>query len=132
MYKFMRVIFIVVSCFAMNNSFAFSETNTKISITKIDKSVFSGNNFEGSADAEVKACNKWKLTPAAIKKIYQLSEVCETSNSGQFCRSVPPDFNWMPCDIDGELIDDGVAWHFSINAAGMSVWRNEQQEITKG
>lgn len=52
------------------------ETNAKVSITKIEKSYFSGDNFEGSADTEVKACNKWELTPSAIKKIYQLSEIC--------------------------------------------------------
>ncbi|AGB77770.1 phosphate ABC transporter substrate-binding protein, PhoT family [Enterobacteriaceae bacterium strain FGI 57] len=56
--------------------FAFAETNAKISITKIEKSYFSGNDFEGSADTEVKACNKWKLTPSAIKEIYQLNEIC--------------------------------------------------------
>lgn len=41
-------------------------------------------------------------------------------------------YGWLPRDIEGELINDGVKWHFSINAAATAEWRNSNERYFFG
>lgn len=72
------------------------------------------------------ACLKWQLSTDDINKIFNISE--RFSSHQRIVR----DFYWLPCEISGKLIANGIEWSFIINSAATAVWENDNDVIYWG
>lgn len=61
------------------------------------------------------ACHEWRLSPAQAAGFFELAT--------RYAAPPYSGFYFIPCSIDGELMQDGKRWKFSIGGAGTAVWR---------
>gem|GEM_PF-1556194 len=66
------------------------------------------------------ACQAWQLSHAQVAQFFRLaSEYPQLQHQG---------FDYLPCEISGELVADGQHWQYWINAAGTARWTRAGQQ----
>ena len=66
------------------------------------------------------ACQAWQLSHAQVAQFFLLaSEYPQLQHQG---------FDYLPCEISGELVADGQHWQYRINAAGTARWTRAGQQ----
>lgn len=70
--------------------------------------------FEERNAALLGQCRAWTLTPEQAGRFFALSE--------EHLESPYSEFYQLPCSIAGNLVQDGKAWKFRINAGATAVW----------
>lgn len=61
------------------------------------------------------ACKAWTLSPSQARQFFALAT--------EHYRQDQHRFDYLPCEITGELQADGQRWQFRINAAGTGSWQ---------
>lgn len=91
-----------------------------VEILSISATTYSGAPDDALADA----CNEWHLSPAQAAEFFeQATRYPAPPYSG---------FYFLPCSIDGELLEGGTRWEFSIGGAGTAVWRAGNRRVHWG
>jgi hypothetical protein len=60
------------------------------------------------------ACTGWALDTSQATQFFMLATEVEPESQHRF--------DYLPCEIAGELMADGQRWHYRINAAGTAHW----------
>lgn len=71
---------------------------------------------QSAGDGFAAACKAWTLSPSQARQFFALA----TEQSPQDQHR----FDYLPCEITGELQADGQRWQFRINAAGTGSWQH--------
>lgn len=71
---------------------------------------------QSAGDGFPAACKAWTLSPSQARQFFALA----TEQSPQDQHR----FDYLPCEITGELQADGQRWQFRINAAGTGSWQH--------
>lgn len=111
--------------FILFSGFTYSKKNDlNFEILAVESSKYLDGDY---ADKALKAaCLKWQLSVDDINKIFDISE--RFSSHQRIVR----DFYWLPCEISGKLISNGIEWSFIINSAATAVWENDNDVIYWG
>lgn len=75
-------------------------------------------------DALVTACENWNIDSNAIKTVFTLSDEYTEYPYSQFYQT--------PCDITGDLVINGLKWHFSLNGGGIMTLSREDKTMYRG
>lgn len=70
------------------------------------------------------ACKRWDIDRDAIKTVFRLSDEYTEYPYSQFYQT--------PCDITGNLVIDGLKWHFSLNGGGIMTLSHENKTMYRG
>lgn len=117
---FMRIIVYILSLIA-SSGFTHSK---EIKILMLESSRYLD---DGAGDKLLRsACLKWQLSTDDINKIFNISEKFYSH------QRIVRDFYWLPCEISGKLIANGIEWSFIINSAATAVWENDNDVIYWG
>ena len=66
------------------------------------------------------ACQAWQLSPQQVARFFALATA--------YPPSARHSFDYLPCEIAGELVADGQRWQYRINAASTASWTHAGQE----
>lgn len=93
------------------------KVSAKIYIGEVSKPIYSGaHSDKDKKPLTYDLCKNWILTSQQVKEIFEMSH--EYPDDSIILR----DYYWLPCDIKGWLIYDGVIMNFSLNAAATAEW----------
>jgi len=121
---FIRIIVYIQSLIASSGFTHSKEMDVNIKILMLESSRYLD---DGADDKLLKsACLQWQLSTDDINKIFKISE--KFSSHQRIVR----DFYWLPCEISGKLIANGIEWSFIINSAATAVWENDNDVIYWG
>lgn len=105
---------ILISVFYCVNSLS-----TELFIGEVSQPIYSGSEREKENDPlTYSSCKEWRLTPAQVKDIFKISNKYVDNTIAV------NHYYWLPCDIKGWLVNNGVKITFSINAASIAEWYN--------
>lgn len=105
---------ILGSVFYCDNSLS-----AELFVGEISQPIYSGSERDKESDPlTYSSCKEWHLTPKQVKDIYEISNKYIDNTI------IVNRYYWLPCDIKGWLINDGVRINFSINAASTAEWHN--------
>lgn len=121
---FMRIIVYILSLIASSGFTHSKEMDVNIKILMLESSRY----LDDGADDKLlrSACLKWQLSTDDINKIFNISEKFYSH------QRIVRDFYWLPCEISGKLIANGIEWSFIINSAATAVWENDNDVIYWG
>lgn len=111
---------VLINFFFCSNSYS----EEKIEIININKPIYIGTNQ--SDKVLITACNHWVLNSRDIIDTFNLS--IKHDDYGEINRM----YYWLPCEIRGRLMYDGIEWSFVINAAATAMWMSNDKEIYWG
>lgn len=121
---FMRIIVYILSLIASSGFTHSKEMDVNIKILMLESSRYLD---DGVDDKSLRsACLKWQLSTDDINKIFNISEKFYSH------QRIVRDFYWLPCEIGGKLIANGIEWSFIINSAATAVWENDNDVIYWG
>lgn len=120
----MRIILYILSLIASSGFTHSKEMDVNIKILMLESSRY----LDDGADDKLlrSACLKWQLSTDDINKIFNISEKFYSH------QRIVRDFYWLPCEISGKLIANGIEWSFIINSAATAVWENDNDVIYWG
>ncbi|HAU8267811.1 TPA: hypothetical protein I8287_005572 [Kluyvera intermedia] len=125
MIKLLIKLLVKALIFILFSGFTYSKKNDlNFEVLTVESSKYLDGDY---ADKALKdACLKWQLSVDNINKIFNISE--RFSSHQRIVR----DFYWLPCEISGKLIANGIEWSFIINSAATAVWVNDNDVIYWG